>query len=126
MRKNSKYWIGTKPSDGCRWTYTDHATVIDDPALVQNVFHMYRRYVKQWNDIELDRNRSLQEHTHEVCGARVVGANRMFVLHDDTQPQSDWILEVKFARGYSPYHPGWSFGKNPFRSTADMTNIRLH
>jgi len=87
---------------------------------------MYGRYVKQWNDIELDRTRSLNEHSHEVCGAQVVGAERMFVLHDTSQKNEDWILEVKFARGFTPFHPGWSCGKNPFRSLADIANINLH
>lgn len=126
MPKTNTYWIGEKPSDGKRWAYAEHATVEQDAAIKESVFRMYRRYVKQWNDIELDLNRSLQEHSHEICGAQVVGAGRMFVLHDSSQQNEDWILEVKFARGFTPFHPGWSCGKNPFRSVADIASIRLH
>lgn len=126
MRKTTSYWIGAKPADGKRWASTEHATVENDDFIRESIFRMYRRYVKQWNDIELDYSRSLQEHSHEVCGAKVVGANRMFVLHDETQNNESWILEVKFARGFSPFHPGLSCGKNPFRTVADIANIRLH
>jgi hypothetical protein len=99
--------------------------VVSDPAQRDAIFRMQRRYVKQWNEIELDRSRSLSEHTHEVFGAQVVGANRRFILHAQVE-SAHWILEVMYARGFSEFHPGWSFGKNPFRSVEDMRSIHLH
>jgi len=87
---------------------------------------MYRRYVKQWNDIELDENRPLTEHTGEVFGARVVGAARRFILLGPNERQDKWILEVLFARGFSQYYPGLSCGLNTLRSPEDIRSIRLH
>lgn len=126
MSRASTYWIGKKPTNGKRWTYTNSATVLNDPAQIEAVFWMYRRYVKQWNDIELDLSRSFSEHTHEVCGAKVVGANRTFILHAYTEDRGHWILEIHFARGFSQFYPGRSTGKNSLRSVADMSGIYLH
>jgi len=87
---------------------------------------MYRRYVKQWNDIELDRSRCLSEHTHEICGAKIVGGNRKFILHWERNNHDHWILEVFFSRGFSEYYPGWSCGRNTLRNIKDIQSIRLH
>ncbi len=88
---------------------------------------MYRRFVKQWNDIELDINRSLSEHTHKICDAQIVGgANRRFILHWQDRDQDHWILEVFLARGFREYYPGLSCGRNPLRSHKDMRSLRLH
>lgn len=126
MKRNAPYWIGKRPSNGHKWAYTQSAAVIEDVLLKEAILRMHRRYVKQWNDIELDMSRSLSEHTHEVHGAQVVGGgNRRFILHAD-KSDSQWILEIIFSRGFSEFHPGWSCGKNPFRSLADIQGIHLH
>jgi len=121
-----KYWIGKKPSDGKAWSYTERGMVIEDLGQREAIFRMYRRYVKQWNDVELDLNRSLHEHTHEVLGAGVVGSPRAFILHSQKDPSHQWILEVWFARGFQMYHPGLSCGLNALRSPSDMRSTRLH
>jgi hypothetical protein len=126
MKKKSPYWIGKKPWDGFRWTYTDTAKILEDVAQKEAIFRMYRRYVKQWNDIELDRNRSLSEHTHEVCGAKVISSSRKFTLHAHYDNQEHWILEVMFARGFSEFYPGLSAGRNTMRSVSDIRSIYLH
>ena len=126
MTRKSAYWIGKRPWDGKRWAYTNAATVLDDASQKEAIFRMYRRYVKQWNDIELDEDRSLSEHTHEVCGAKVVGGNRRFILHVQNNNQDTWILEVHFARGFSEFYPGLSTGRNTMRSPADIRSIHLH
>ena len=126
MKRASNYWQGIKPTNGTRWVYTDKAMVLDDPQLVEAVYRMHRRYAKQWNDIELDTSRSLSEHTHKVCGAQVVGGNRRFILHAHQENNEHWILEILFARGFSVWYPGWSFGKNSLRSTSDIKSIQLH
>jgi len=126
MKRGSSYWVGMRPTGGKRWAYATSGTVIDDPKLKEAIFRMHRRYTKQWNDIELDRSRSLSEHTHEVLGAKVVGGNRRFILHAQEDNMNHWILEVFYSRGFSEFHPGWSCGKNPFRSIDDMRSIHLH
>lgn len=126
MKRKSNYWQCAKPSSGTRWAYTEMATVIDDPNVIESVFRMHRRYAKQWNDIELDTNRSLSEHTHKVHGAQVVSGNRRFILHGQNGEKTHWILEVLLARGFAEWHPGWSFGKNPLRTISDIKSIHLH
>lgn len=126
MKKSEPYWINKKPTGGRKWVYTTSATAIEDATQKEEILRMYRRYVKQWNDIELDHSRSLSEHTHEVCGAKVVGANKKFILHAYEGDQNHWILEILFARGFSQFYPGWSTGKNTMRSTADMKGAYLH
>jgi hypothetical protein len=126
MQKPTTYWQCAKPSNGRRWADSDRATVIDDPRIISSVFHMYRRYVKQWNDIELDKNRSLSEHTHKVLEANVISGRRRFSLHSKNSKNDLWILEVLFARSFSEWHPGMSCGKNPFRTTDDIKGIYLH
>lgn len=126
MRSANSYWVGKKPPGGKRWAYTAHGEVLEDAATRDALFRMYRRYVKQWNDIELDRGRSLSEHTHQVFGAQAVGANRRFVLHARPDSDSHWILEMMFARGFSEFYPGASCGRNTMRSPADIRSIHLH
>jgi hypothetical protein len=127
MRKKAPYWIGKKPWDGTRWAYTERATLLDDASQKEAIFRMYRRYVKQWNDIELNTERSLAEHTHEICGAKVVGGGgKKFILHAHRDNQDHWILEVMFARGFSESYPGWSTGRNTMRTLSDMRSIHLH
>lgn len=82
MAAKPTYWIGPRPSDGRRWANTTVATVLTGDEEKEAIYRMYRRYVKQWNDIELNNDRCLSEHTHEICGAKVVGSgNRRFILH---------------------------------------------
>ena len=126
MRKASNYWQGKKPSNGTRWAYTDKAVVLEDPDMVEAVFRLHRRYAKQWNDIELDTSRSLSEHTHQICGAQVIGGNHRFILHAHRENKEHWILEILYARGFSEWYPGWSFGKNALRSLDDIKSIHLH
>lgn len=123
---NQAYWRGKRPSDGKRWKGATSAEELSANIYSEPLFRMYRRYAKQWNEIELDRTRSLSEHTHTVCGSRVVGAPGMFVLHCDVSRENGWILEMKFARGFHQYHPGWSTGLNALRSTADVARSVLH
>lgn len=121
------YWIGPRPSEGKRWTTTTTATVLTEDEEKEAVYRMYQRYVKQWNDIELNNDKCLSEHTHEICGAKVVGGgNRRFILHWYGGNQAHWILEVLFARGFREYYPGSSCGRNALRSTKDIRAIRLH
>lgn len=127
MAATPTYWIGPRPSDGKRWGYTTTATVLTSDDEKEAIYRMYQRYVKQWNDIELDNDRCLSEHTHEICGAKVVGSgNRRFTLHWCGDNQVHWILEVLFARGFREYYPGLSCGRNALRSTKDIRVIRLH
>ena len=125
MSRKEPYWIGARPSKGKRWAYASHAVVVEDLETIESVFRMQRRYAKQWNDIELDIGRNLGEHDHEVFGAMVVGRGSRFILHGGKHP-THWVLEIWYERGFKPYHPGWSFGKNPFRSHDDMKSVRLH
>jgi hypothetical protein len=127
MKRRSTYWVGERPTGGERWAYATHGTVIDDPHAMEVIFQMHGRYVKRWNDIELDRSRSLSEHTHEVRGAKVVGGgSRRFILHAQENNKEHWILEILYSRGFSEFCPGGSFGKNSLRSTDDIRSIHLH
>ncbi len=121
----SSYWQGTPPSDAKRWQGADSGEILAD-RYTESLFRMYRRYVRRWNEIELDKARSLSEHTHEVFGARVIGAQRMFVLHCDINRDDGWILEMRFARGFQEFHPGWSCGRNALRTTTDILRSVLH
>lgn len=126
MRAKKPYWIGTKPPDGRRWGSAEHACIISDQRTIDALRSMHNRYVQAWNDIELDPQRSLSEHSHKVFGADVVGVDRMFVLVSRSEAYGEWMLEVKYTRDFSPFHPGLSCGKNPLRSNADIVNVRLH
>ncbi|MBT12504.1 MAG: hypothetical protein CMI02_10780 [Oceanospirillaceae bacterium] len=127
MSRKPPYWIGKRPSDSKRWAGMTSATILEGETEIEAVYRLYRRYVKQWNDIELDTNRSLDEHTHEICGAKVVaGGQRRFILSHQSGGQDEWILEVCFSRGFKPYYPGMSCGLNPLRSPDDIRSIRLH
>ncbi|WP_117146029.1 hypothetical protein [Pseudomonas coronafaciens] len=120
------YWIGPRPSDGKSWAYTTMATVLTDDEEKEAVYRMYQRYVKQWNDIELNNDKCISEHMHEICGAKVVGSNRRFTLHWYGGSEVHWILEVLFARGFKEHYPGLSCGRNALRSIKDIRAIRLH
>jgi len=61
MAAKPTYWIGPRPSEGKRWAYTTAATVLTGDDEKEAIYHMYRRYVKQWNDIELDNDRCLSD-----------------------------------------------------------------
>lgn len=127
MTTRTSYWIGQRPSGAQKWAYTTSATVLDEVEYHEPLFRMYRRYVKQWNDIELNRDRSLSEHTHQVHDAKVVGGTRRcFNLHWHNESNDHWILEVNYARGFSEFYPGLSCGRNPFRSIKDVRSAHLH
>lgn len=127
MPRKSPYWIGKRPSDSKRWAGMTSATILEGDAFREAIFSLQRRYVKKWNDVELDTDRSLDEHTHEICGAKVVGGGqRRFILSHQGGGQSQWILEVCYSRGFKEYYPGMSCGRNPLRSTDDIRSIRLH
>ncbi|BBB66379.1 hypothetical protein UNDYM_2126 [Undibacterium sp. YM2] len=128
MTRKTAYWIGKRPSDGKAWQYAEHATIIDDASQAEMIYRMYRRYVKQWNDIELNPEKCLSAHTHEICGAAVISSSiHKFVLHaHNSSYQNHWILEVCLARGFSMYYPGGSCGLNTLRSIDDIRSIRLH
>lgn len=125
MVGQANYWTGKRPWNGHRWTYTHSAEVLDSHEYKEAVFRMYRRYVKQWNDIELDHSRCLSEHTHQVHGAQVVGSHRRFILHAQ-ESDMHWILEVLFARRFLEFQRGASFGRNAMRSVDDIHSLHLH
>lgn len=103
------------------------ATTLEEDAIREAVFRLQRRYVKQWNDVELDTDRSLDEHTHEICGAKIVGSGqRRFILSHQSGGKNQWILEVCYSRSFKEYYPGMSCALNPLRSTDDIRSIRLH
>lgn len=126
MSRKFSYWVGKRPSDSKRWAGMTSATILGGEAEKEAIYRLYRRYVKQWNDIELDTNRPLDEHTHEICGAKVVGGQHRFILSYKNNGQSPWILEVCFSRGFKQHYPGMSCGLNSLRSTDDIRSIRLH
>lgn len=126
MTTKKSYWVGKKPSNSKRWASATSAEILEPAQYAENLLQMQRRYVKQWNDIELNLDRSLAEHTHEVHGATIVGGpGNKFILsfHNNT---GLWILEINYARGFNEWHPGWSCGRNPFRNTDDIRSIHLH
>lgn len=125
MKQQSTQWLGRKPAKATSWACADTAMVLDDPAHRDAIFRMYRRYVKQWNDIELDPIRRAA-HTHDICGAQVRGGDRRFILQAHQENKDHWILEIHFARTFSEWYPKWSFGKNTLRSRSDIKKIHLH
>lgn len=126
MKHKRPYWNGTRPSDGKRWRDAEEAALLDLDVYGDDLYRMYRRYVKQWNDIELDHARELSEHTFRVLGARVVGSSGKFILTFDADRNSGWILDVTFRRGFRQYYPGLSTGLNALRSLADISRAALH
>ncbi len=125
MRKQ-QYWIGSRPSNIKRWQNAEAGTLLDLTEYADRLFELYRRYVKQWNDIELNHARSLSEHTHRVCGAQVVGSTGKFILHFNTDRDNGWILELAFSRGFRTYYPGLSTGLNTLQSLGDIKHAVLH
>ncbi len=87
---------------------------------------MYRRYVKQWNDVELDDARNFDESPQEICGANVTSDFKRFVVLGRTQNGEEWILEIWFARGFQRFYPGASCARNTLRSTSDIKSLHLH
>jgi hypothetical protein len=126
MANTRAYWIGKRPSDAKRWQSTTSGSVLDQAKYRQELYKLYRRYAKQWNDIELDKSRPLSEHAHEICGAKVVGTQNKFVLCKDEDRDIGWILEVSFRRGFKQYYPGFSAGLNALRNEDDVSRIVLH
>ena len=126
MSRKSNYWIDNQPPGTSRWQVAEHGTALESSTYHASIFKLYRRYVKQWNDIELDTSRSLSEHTHRVCGAHVVGSSGKFILSLDINRETGWILEVVFVRNFRQYHPGLSCGLNALRSIADIKRVVLH
>lgn len=101
--------------------------ILDEAKYHIALFEMHCRYIKQWNDIELNRNRCLSEHTHEVHGAKIVGGDgHCFILHWHNIDNDHWILEINYAQGFSEFYPGWSCGRNPFRSLKDIRSAHIH
>jgi hypothetical protein len=125
MRDSSEYWIGGNPLGGDRWSYARFGTVLDDVATRQALFRMHGRYVRQWNDIELDSKRSLLEHTQQVHGAKVLTAGDRFVLHGRSGSWSHWILEILYSPGFREFYP-WTLERNTLRSLADVRSVHLH
>lgn len=125
MNETSAYWTGQRPRDAEEWSCTDFGAVVDDAATRHALFRMYGRYVKRWNEIELDASRNLFEHTHEVDGAKVLAADGRFVLHGRSRARSQWIVEIIFSRGFRVFYPG-NLGRNPMRGVADIRSVHLH
>jgi hypothetical protein len=115
-----------RPTDAKRWEGCDFGALLSKDECAERLVRVYRRYSKQWNDIELDHNRSLAEHTHEICGVKVVSSSDKFILHGGKTREENWILEVVYARGFKQFYPGMSTGRNTMRSASDIKNVRLH
>ena len=126
MSIRKKYWIDGRPSSGKRWQGAEHAKIINEEKVADAIFRMQRRFVKQWNDVELDRERDLSDQSQEISGATVLGVGDRFVVHMRNGRDSLWVLEAWYGRGFKPYYPGWSYGRNPFRFREDMKSIYLH
>ncbi|WP_140648584.1 hypothetical protein [Rhodanobacter glycinis] len=126
MAGKKTYWHGARPSGGKRWQGADSGIVLDLEKHGEALFRMYRRYVRQWNDIELDHTRELSEHTFRVCGPRVVGSSGGFVLIFDEDRETGWILDLSFSRGFHKFYPGFSTGLNTLRSKTDISRAVLH
>lgn len=120
----AKYWIGRGPARGARWVSADRAEVRSD--LRDEAFELYSRYVRQWNSIELDLGRGLDEHTHELAGAAFSGFQDGFTLSVRDGYKVRWILEVRFAHGFVVWQSGTSFGRNLPRDRADVRSVCLH
>ncbi|MBI2768963.1 MAG: hypothetical protein HYX47_05045 [Burkholderiales bacterium] len=122
----SNYWVGNRPSGGKAWAYTDRGCEIADPAIQATVTEIYRHYARLWNEIELDRDRSLEEHTHQIAGASAVnGGGRMFALHAQ-DGDTHWVLELLFARGFDLFGEGMSFAMTEPDSLSAFRSMRLH
>lgn len=126
MSSRNIYWIDGRPSSGKRWQGAEHAKIINAECVVDAIFRMQRRFVKQWNDVEFDRDRDFSEQSQEISGATVLGLVDRFVVHMRNDRDSLWVLEARHGRGFKPFYPGLSCGRNPFRSWDDMKIIYLH
>lgn len=125
MRESAGYWIGTQPLDADRWSCAERAMVLNNLATRQALFGMHGRYVRQWNDVERDPQRSLFEHTHRVHGAKVIRADGRFVLHGQADRHTHWVLEILFRHGFREFYP-WTLEHNAMRTPADMRSVLLH
>lgn len=126
MSSRKIYWIDGRPSSGKRWQEAEHAKIINDENVVDAIVRIQRRFVKQWNDVELDRERDFLEQSQEISGATVLGVGNRFVVHMRNGRDSLWVLEALYVREFKPYYPGSSCGRNPFRSRDDIKIIYLH
>lgn len=126
MARKPNYWIVPYPSGTKRWQGATSGTSLAMEKYRGQLFHLYRRYAKQWNDIELDQSRRLSEHTHRICDAHVVGSGKQFVLTWNLDRDTGWILEISFVRGFRQFYPGWSTGLNTLRSESDVKSAVLH
>jgi len=126
MATKQNYWFGPYPSTSKGWQGAEHGIILDLSLYGERLFRLYRRYAKQWNDIELDVTRSLAEHTHRICGAHVVGSSGGFILTHNTDRENGWILDVDFVRSFRQYYPGRSTGLNALRTIGDIKRVALH
>lgn len=125
MNETDAYWTGERPRDAIEWSCSDSGTVLDDAATRHALFRMYARYVRRWNEIELDASRNLFEHTYEVNGAKVLPADGRFVLAGRSSFHAQWVMELIFSRGFRVFHPG-NLGRSPMRCDADIRSVHLH
>lgn len=126
MPRRKPYWITERPSDANRWEGMEFGAVLDNDVYREQLFHVQRRYAKQWNDIELDHSRGLNEHTHEVCGAKVTNSWGKLILSAGDSQDNKWLVEVVSAGTFRQLYPGRSAGKNAMRSAADIKRILIH
>lgn len=127
MPGKTTYWVSKRPSYSKRQAGMTSGAILEGEAVREAIYRLYRRYAKQWNDIELDTNRSLNEHTEEICDARVAaGSLRRFFFNYTNSRHNQWVLELSFSRKFKVYYPGFSCGLNALRSTDDIRNIVLH
>lgn len=87
---------------------------------------MYRRFVKQWNDVELHPTRSSGESPQEICGAKMTSDPMRFILQGRTEAGSEWILEVWYARRFRSWYQGASCARNTMRTMNDIESLHLH
>ena len=120
------YWIDGRPPSGKRWQGAEYARIINEESVFGAIFRMQRRFVKQWNDVELDRERDFSEQSQVISGATVLSLADRFVVHMRNGREGLWVLEVRYVRGFKHYYPGLSCARNPFRSRDDMKSIYLH
>lgn len=122
----SPYWIGKRPTNAKKWSGAKHAQIISDDRTIEAVFHIYQRFVKQWNDVELDAARNFDESPQEIAGAKITSDPKRFIIHGRTEAESMWILEVWYARGFRSSRPGLSCARNTMRSITDIKSLHLH
>ncbi len=89
-RNRSTYWIGPKPTgDKKGWMMCDHGTILTDKNLYENVFHLHRRFVHDFNNTDAQK----------ILDAKVFQAHTSIAIAMDDE-QGDWFLIIKPKRNW--------------------------